>query len=46
MPDKGLRFSKRIDWHKQAGECNLAVQRLKQLPLFIRRRERNVTYGR
>ena len=43
MLDEALRFSEDVDWFIRARECGLAIERLEQVSLLVRRHGRNMT---
>jgi GT2 family glycosyltransferase len=40
--DAGLRFAEDSDWYTRAAEAGLAVERLDQVTLLVRRHEANM----
>ncbi len=43
MLDETLMFGEDIDWFYRARECGLAIERLEQISLLVRRHDRNMT---
>jgi GT2 family glycosyltransferase len=46
MFDPALRFGEDVDWFARAGRMALAIDRLDQVSLLVRRHERNMTRGK
>ena len=46
MLDEKLTYCEDVDWFYRAREGGLAIERLEQISLFVRRHERNMTRGK